>query len=118
MRNSQSRLLTTPNLTLFFFCATSRAAKWITGSLAAYQESSVTQYFLVNKRGKDTPIGAFHASNTLIWFPDNTINETVGVDALINFMNALDPNQPAKISNPPPSGEAGIHPRRRVHHLC
>ncbi|KAJ6588603.1 Alpha/Beta hydrolase protein [Mycena capillaripes] len=57
----------------------------------------------LNKRGKDTPIGAFHASDTLMWFPDNTINEPVGVDALINFINTPDPNLPAKHSTPKPS---------------
>ncbi|KAF7353893.1 Carboxylic ester hydrolase [Mycena venus] len=49
----------------------------------------------LNKRGKTNPlIGAFHGSDVGIWFPQN-ITETVGVDALINFVNTLDPNYSA-----------------------
>ncbi|KAJ7310591.1 sterol esterase [Mycena albidolilacea] len=49
----------------------------------------------LNKRGKANPlVGAFHGSDQGIWFPQNT-TDTVGVDALINFINTLDPNYSA-----------------------
>ncbi|KAJ6554355.1 carotenoid ester lipase precursor [Mycena capillaripes] len=47
------------------------------------------------KRGKDTELGAYHGSDLPIWFPANTTGETFAVDALINFINTLDPNVPA-----------------------
>ncbi|KAJ7788004.1 hypothetical protein B0H14DRAFT_2628709 [Mycena olivaceomarginata] len=56
----------------------------------------------LNKRGKDaSPLGAFHVGDTQIWFTANTstTGETVGVDALINFINTLDPNRPAHSSS-------------------
>ncbi|KAJ6632156.1 sterol esterase [Mycena sp. CBHHK59/15] len=61
------------------------------------QHASKTQdaWSWLNKRGKATPIlGSFHGSDTGIWFPTNP-TETVGVDALINFINTLDPNRSA-----------------------
>ncbi|KAJ6567086.1 Alpha/Beta hydrolase protein [Mycena capillaripes] len=49
----------------------------------------------LNKRRGFNPIfGTFHGSDVGIWFPTN-ITETVGVDALINFINTLDPNRSA-----------------------
>ncbi|KAF7342343.1 Carboxylic ester hydrolase [Mycena venus] len=50
----------------------------------------------VNKRGKSTngPLGAFHASDTPIWYTTN--ETTVGIDAMTNFINTLDPNCHAK----------------------
>ncbi|KAJ7290173.1 Alpha/Beta hydrolase protein [Mycena rebaudengoi] len=50
----------------------------------------------LNKRGKSTPVvGAFHGSDTPIWFPTNNMTQTIGVDALINFINTLNPNRSA-----------------------
>ncbi|KAJ6606098.1 carotenoid ester lipase precursor [Mycena vulgaris] len=50
----------------------------------------------LNKRGKANPVvGSFHGSDADIWFPPNITSETVGVDALINFINTLDPNRSA-----------------------
>ncbi|KAK7055871.1 carboxylic ester hydrolase [Favolaschia claudopus] len=52
----------------------------------------------VTKRAKDTPIiGAAHGSDVPIWFPTEITNSTdfVPVDALINFINTLDPNHSA-----------------------
>ncbi|KAF8143469.1 carotenoid ester lipase precursor [Mycena galopus ATCC 62051] len=49
----------------------------------------------LNKRGKSTPIlGAAHGSDVPFWFPSTISNSTdfVPVDALINFINTLDPN--------------------------
>ncbi|KAJ7166862.1 Alpha/Beta hydrolase protein [Mycena filopes] len=48
----------------------------------------------LNKRGKSTPfLGAAHASDTTIWFPaPNSTADAVVVDALVNFINNLDPN--------------------------
>ncbi|KAK7055867.1 carboxylic ester hydrolase [Favolaschia claudopus] len=49
----------------------------------------------LNKRGKDTPVtGAGHAEDVPIWFPEEITSSTdfVPVDALINFVNTLDPN--------------------------
>ncbi|KAJ7719224.1 sterol esterase [Mycena maculata] len=49
----------------------------------------------LNKRGKNTsPLGAFHVSDIPIFFPGNT-TETTAVDALVNFINTLDPNRSA-----------------------
>ncbi|KAJ6588621.1 Alpha/Beta hydrolase protein [Mycena capillaripes] len=70
------------------------------------EQASKTQnaWSWMNKRGKDiAPIGAFRASDVPIWFPANTTSETVGVDALINFINTLDPNQLSKSSTLKPS---------------
>ncbi|KAJ6617668.1 carotenoid ester lipase precursor [Mycena sp. CBHHK59/15] len=53
----------------------------------------------VNKRGKLTPIlGSSHGSDLGIWFPTNT-TENIGVDALVNFINTLDPNRSAARGN-------------------
>ncbi|KAJ6495955.1 carotenoid ester lipase precursor [Mycena vulgaris] len=50
------------------------------------------------KRGKAKSLGAYHGSDFQIWFPPNETSETAGADALINFINTLDPNRPAKSS--------------------
>ncbi|KAF7341110.1 Carboxylic ester hydrolase [Mycena venus] len=66
------------------------------------EHASLTQdtWSWLNKRGKDaTPLGAFHVSDAQIWFPTDTTNDTIGVDAMINFVNTLDPNKPAEHSN-------------------
>ncbi|KAJ6489015.1 sterol esterase [Mycena sanguinolenta] len=50
----------------------------------------------LNKHGKSTPIlGAAHGSDVPLWFPPSISNSTdfVPVDALINFINTLDPNR-------------------------
>ncbi|KAJ7850354.1 hypothetical protein B0H13DRAFT_1905716 [Mycena leptocephala] len=47
----------------------------------------------LNKRGKSTPlIGAAHISDIGIWFPLANSTDFVPVDALVNFVNTLDPN--------------------------
>ncbi|KAJ7034448.1 carotenoid ester lipase precursor [Mycena alexandri] len=47
----------------------------------------------LSKRGKSTPIvGASHGSDVGIWFPAANTTDFAPVDALINFINALDPN--------------------------
>ncbi|KAJ7166861.1 sterol esterase [Mycena filopes] len=47
------------------------------------------------KRGKSTPfVGAAHGSDTAIWFPapNSPTTDFVPADALVNFINKLDPN--------------------------
>ncbi|KAF7377302.1 Carboxylic ester hydrolase [Mycena sanguinolenta] len=49
----------------------------------------------LSKRGKSTPyLGAYHTSDMALWFPANATDaeESAAVDALINFINTLDPN--------------------------
>ncbi|KAJ7149876.1 carotenoid ester lipase precursor [Mycena crocata] len=42
---------------------------------------------------KSTPtLGAFHSSDVPMWFLTSNSTDTLAVDALINFINALDPN--------------------------
>ncbi|KAJ7305572.1 Alpha/Beta hydrolase protein [Mycena albidolilacea] len=45
------------------------------------------------KRGKDTELGAYHGIDLPFWFNGNAGEPTTGVDALINFINTLDPNR-------------------------
>ncbi|KAJ7121135.1 sterol esterase [Mycena epipterygia] len=64
------------------------------------QHASATQntWSWLSKRGKSTPeLGAFHTSDLALFFPSNTtvLTDNVAVDALINFLNTLDPNQSA-----------------------
>ncbi|KAF7377315.1 Carboxylic ester hydrolase [Mycena sanguinolenta] len=62
------------------------------------QRASKTQntWSWLSKRGKWTPyLGAYHTSDMALWFPANATDaeeESVAVDALINFINTLDPN--------------------------
>ncbi|KAF8152094.1 carotenoid ester lipase precursor [Mycena galopus ATCC 62051] len=62
------------------------------------EHASLTQkaWGWLNKIGQYTngPLGAAHASDTLIWF--TTSNGADGMDALLNFINTLDPNSPAQ----------------------
>ncbi|KAJ7342407.1 hypothetical protein DFH08DRAFT_874203 [Mycena albidolilacea] len=45
------------------------------------------------KRGKSTTIlGSFHSTDSLMFFNATSGLDTVGVDALISFLNTLDPN--------------------------
>ncbi|KAK7052629.1 carboxylic ester hydrolase [Favolaschia claudopus] len=55
----------------------------------------------LNKRGKTaSALGAYHGSDILIWFPPDLSSETsMGVDAIVNFINTLNPNVPAKHSS-------------------
>ncbi|KAJ7640708.1 sterol esterase [Mycena polygramma] len=55
------------------------------------------------KGDKNTHFGAFHGSDIPIWFTTNSTSGTVGIDALINFINTLDPNRPAGNSTVKPS---------------
>ncbi|KAJ7433540.1 sterol esterase [Mycena latifolia] len=55
------------------------------------------------KRGKNTSIGAYHTSDFPIWFLLNSTSETTGADALLNFINTLDPNRPAASSTIKPA---------------
>ncbi|KAJ7147408.1 carotenoid ester lipase precursor [Mycena crocata] len=48
----------------------------------------------LSKRGKSMPImGARHGSDMDIWFPSANATDLFGVDAMINFINTLDPNR-------------------------
>ncbi|KAK6981574.1 carboxylic ester hydrolase [Favolaschia claudopus] len=51
----------------------------------------------LNKVGKisNAYLGALHASDAQIWFTETSSLGMVGMDALINFVNALDPNHPS-----------------------
>ncbi|KAJ7221816.1 hypothetical protein B0H12DRAFT_1241188 [Mycena haematopus] len=56
----------------------------------------------LNNHGKSTPIlGAAHGSNIPVWFPPTISNSTDfrPVDALVNFINTLDPNRSAGTHN-------------------
>ncbi|KAJ6462098.1 sterol esterase, partial [Mycena sanguinolenta] len=49
----------------------------------------------LNKRGKSTPyLGASHTSDVPLFFPANisALTDDTGINALINFINTLDPN--------------------------
>ncbi|KAF7377301.1 Carboxylic ester hydrolase [Mycena sanguinolenta] len=61
------------------------------------QHASTTQntWSWLSKRGKSTPyLGAYHTSDLPMWFPTNATDpeKSRAVDALINFINTLDPN--------------------------
>ncbi|KAF7375748.1 Carboxylic ester hydrolase [Mycena sanguinolenta] len=45
------------------------------------------------------PLGAYHGSDTPIWFTTNSSAGTEGINALINFINTLDPNMSATNSS-------------------
>ncbi|KAL0948884.1 hypothetical protein HGRIS_009000 [Hohenbuehelia grisea] len=48
---------------------------------------------LVSKRGKSRPtLGAWHASDTSLWFARGDIIDDFAPDALIHFVNVRDPN--------------------------
>ncbi|KAF8172558.1 carotenoid ester lipase precursor [Mycena galopus ATCC 62051] len=51
----------------------------------------------LNKIGKTAngPLGAYHGSDTPVWFTPSSSGGTEGLDALLNFVNTLDPNTPA-----------------------
>ncbi|KAK6988852.1 carboxylic ester hydrolase [Favolaschia claudopus] len=47
----------------------------------------------LNKMGKsNVPVGAYHTSDTAIWFTNTTGVYTLGMDSLVNFVKRLDPN--------------------------
>ncbi|KAK7045097.1 carboxylic ester hydrolase [Favolaschia claudopus] len=47
----------------------------------------------LNKMGKSNmPVGAYHTSDTAIWFTNTTGVYTLGMDSLVNFVKTLDPN--------------------------
>ncbi|KAJ7278204.1 sterol esterase [Mycena rebaudengoi] len=53
----------------------------------------------LSKRGKTrSPLGAFHSSDLEEWLP-TTSKVTFGVNALVNFVNTLDPNRSAGPKN-------------------
>ncbi|KAJ6468980.1 carotenoid ester lipase precursor [Mycena vitilis] len=59
------------------------------------QHASRTQntWSWLNKRGKlNTYVGAAHGSDISLWFPPANATDLIQVDALINFINTLDPN--------------------------
>ncbi|KAJ7158228.1 carotenoid ester lipase precursor [Mycena crocata] len=63
----------------------------------------------VSKRGKSTPvIGAAHGSDIGLWFPSANATDTFAVDAMINFINTLNPNQSAGSRN---TTSAGLWPK-------
>ncbi|KAJ6495967.1 sterol esterase [Mycena vulgaris] len=66
------------------------------------EHASTTQdtWSWLNKRGNSAlaVFGVYHGSDTPIWFPPTKTDETTGVDAMINFINRLDPNCPADTS--------------------
>ncbi|KAK7036379.1 carboxylic ester hydrolase, partial [Favolaschia claudopus] len=55
----------------------------------------------LNKVGKisNAYLGALHASDAPIWFTETSSVGMVGIDALINFVNALDPNHSSATNN-------------------
>ncbi|KAJ7729914.1 Alpha/Beta hydrolase protein [Mycena metata] len=54
----------------------------------------------LSKREKSTPVlGASHGSDLDIWFPPANSTDFAGVDALINFINTLDPNHSGTKAN-------------------
>ncbi|KAK7061862.1 carboxylic ester hydrolase [Favolaschia claudopus] len=55
----------------------------------------------LNKRGKimNVPLGAFHTSDGPIWFTNSTALGNFGMDALVSFVNRLDPNAPTNHSS-------------------
>ncbi|KAJ7101046.1 sterol esterase [Mycena epipterygia] len=64
------------------------------------QHASATQntWNWLSKRGKSMPeLGAYHSSDIPLFFPTNTTvtTDNVAIDALINFLNTLDPNESA-----------------------
>ncbi|KAJ7473947.1 carotenoid ester lipase precursor [Mycena latifolia] len=75
------------------------------------EHASATQdvWSWLSKRGKNqvqlgnTSFGAFHGSDFPIWFLLGNPSETIGADALINFINTLDPNRPASSSTIKPT---------------
>ncbi|KAJ7717346.1 hypothetical protein B0H16DRAFT_1740638 [Mycena metata] len=57
------------------------------------EHASKTQ---MNKRGKSTPVvGMYHTSDLPLWFPAENSTDFASPDALINFINTLDPNHSA-----------------------
>ncbi|KAJ7471049.1 sterol esterase [Mycena latifolia] len=73
------------------------------------EHASATQnaWSWLNKRAKSTPVvGASHESDISFWFPTaNSTGDTAAMDALINFINTLDPNRSL---NPTSKKEAAI----------
>ncbi|KAJ7640552.1 carotenoid ester lipase precursor [Mycena rosella] len=51
----------------------------------------------------NTSFGTYHGFDFPIWFRLDNASQTVGVDALINFVNTLDPNRPAAFSTIEPT---------------
>ncbi|KAJ7717779.1 Alpha/Beta hydrolase protein [Mycena metata] len=50
----------------------------------------------LNKRGKSTPVvGTYHTSDLPLWFPAENSTDFASPDALINFINTVDPNHSA-----------------------
>ncbi|KAK7044435.1 carboxylic ester hydrolase [Favolaschia claudopus] len=49
----------------------------------------------LSKLGKTTEFGAYHTSDTPVWFTNTTVVGYMGMDALLNFVNRLDPNSPS-----------------------
>ncbi|KAJ6480412.1 sterol esterase [Mycena sanguinolenta] len=69
----------------------------------------------LNKKGKDTALGAYHGSDILIWFPPNITDETpLGVDAMgewfahIHETNLMYPSEICQSTQPK-------HPRYGLH---
>ncbi|KAJ7706553.1 hypothetical protein B0H16DRAFT_1635314 [Mycena metata] len=66
------------------------------------QHTSKTQntWSWLGKRGKSTPVlGASDGNEVDIWFPSANSTDFAGVDALINFINTLDPNHSGTKAN-------------------
>ncbi|KAJ7732335.1 hypothetical protein DFH07DRAFT_780939 [Mycena maculata] len=84
---------------------TQKAWSWCNTSSNRFQGRLLTiSSGVVSKRGKSTPdLGAFHTSDMPMWFPVNATDpmESVAVDALIHFINTLDPNVSAEPRSPP-----------------
>ncbi|KAJ7174603.1 carotenoid ester lipase precursor [Mycena filopes] len=50
----------------------------------------------LSKLGKNaSEFGAAHGNDQGVWFTNTTALQTLGMDALVNFINTLDPNTPA-----------------------
>ncbi|KAF7316009.1 Carboxylic ester hydrolase [Mycena indigotica] len=71
------------------------------------QHASRTQqtWSYLSKRGKNTTfLGASHGSDVLLWLPTTNTTDFVLSDALINFINTLNPNCPAASADIPAPG--------------
>ncbi|KAJ7075011.1 carotenoid ester lipase precursor [Mycena belliarum] len=75
------------------------------------EHASATQnaWSWLDMRGKkvaalgNVSLGAFHGIDFPLWFLLNNTTETIAADALLNFINTLNPNHPAKSSTTKPA---------------
>ncbi|KAJ7052669.1 alpha beta-hydrolase [Mycena amicta] len=61
-----------------------------------YASATQNVWSYLSKRGKDTPfVGASHGSDASLWLPTVNTTDFVLSNALVNFINTLDPNHSA-----------------------